>query len=599
MMVIDLIKETFKLFFIIFGLANLLRLIIGLNENEEGATKNNGIILSLLLGYPITYFLGLFNNLEIILNLHNVFDHIINIIIYLITFILATMLWSVIDNLVQIRTIRNIFFRDEEGNDFSLNNPVKNNQFYYYRIYKNGGNHYLQGDQYTKKLLKKLIEKEFKLYMVDDCYLTIDNNLNINFYNSIEKLKESIYDKDCFLTKISEHEISDMKKNFIKYHEKHIELDGLIKKEKYIEAAKTYKDINDDINYEKEIGPIFEGLKELYNKGLYKESLTGLYYIKNNNKVKEFLEESLFNIKKTYKLNQLNFMRLIVCDEKSRNKEIITRGENIGLGLKANGKVILVDDKNHFFSDYKDWRKKTVFSSYKDWQKITGISAGGIHIIGLREDGTVVSEGNYENGQHEVEEWEDIVSVSAGENHILGLKEDGTVVATGDNEYGQCDLEEWRDIIQISAGENYTLGLKGDGTVVATGDNEYGQCDLEEWRDIIQISAGKNHTIGLKNDGKVIGKGSYEYGQHEVEEWKDIVSISAGGNHIVGLKGDGTVVATGDNEYGQCDLEEWRDIIQISAGENEVIGLKSNGEYITINSFYGNYKLEGINFWDV
>ena len=45
--------------------------------------------------------------------------------------------------------------------------------------------------------------------------------------------------------------------------------------------------------------------------------------------------------------------------------------------------------------------------------------------------------------------WEafaDRKTLSAGELHTVGLRADGTVVATGDNDYGQCDVGGWQRI---------------------------------------------------------------------------------------------------------------------------------------------------------
>lgn len=36
--------------------------------------------------------------------------------------------------------------------------------------------------------------------------------------------------------------------------------------------------------------------------------------------------------------------------------------------------------------------------------------------------------------------------IAAGSEHIVGLKDDGTVVAVGDNDYGQCDVSDWNNI---------------------------------------------------------------------------------------------------------------------------------------------------------
>jgi hypothetical protein len=50
--------------------------------------------------------------------------------------------------------------------------------------------------------------------------------------------------------------------------------------------------------------------------------------------------------------------------------------------------------------------------------------------------------------------------VSAGGLHTVGLKSDGSVVAVGDNSYGQRNVGSWADITQVSAGYYHTVGLK-------------------------------------------------------------------------------------------------------------------------------------------
>ena len=162
-------------------------------------------------------------------------------------------------------------------------------------------------------------------------------------------------------------------------------------------------------------------------------------------------------------------------------------------------------------------------------------------------------------------------TISAGDVHTVGLKADGTVVATKITdkfyESGQCDVSGWTDIVAISAGYGHTVGLKADGTVVATkctGDYYSGECNVSKWTDIVAISTGFLHTVGLKANGTVVAVGRNDVGQCNVNDWTDIVAISAGSHHTVGLKADGTVVATKITdkfyENGQCDVSGWTNI---------------------------------------
>ena len=71
------------------------------------------------------------------------------------------------------------------------------------------------------------------------------------------------------------------------------------------------------------------------------------------------------------------------------------------------------------------------------------------------------------------------VAISAGGLHGLAPKNDGTIVAWGDNSSGECDVPaNLRDVKAISAGGAFSLALKNDGNIVCWGDNFFGQCDV-------------------------------------------------------------------------------------------------------------------------
>ncbi|MBQ3085662.1 MAG: tetratricopeptide repeat protein [Clostridia bacterium] len=216
------------------------------------------------------------------------------------------------------------------------------------------------------------------------------------------------------------------------------------------------------------------------------------------------------------------------------------------------------------------------------------ISAGRMHTVGVKKDGTVLSAGDNTAGQRNVGEWTDIVAVAAGDQHTVGLKKNGTVVAVGDNAHGQCNTAEWTDIVAIAAGSGHTVGLKKNGTVVAVGYNANGECAVSEWKGVTCISVGANHTVGLKKDGSVVATGLNDKQQCSVTTWKNIAAVVAGRSHTVGLKLDGTAVAIGMNEQGQCNTEEWEKIIDAAAGYGFSFGLRIDGRVSFVNT--GDWK---------
>ena len=222
------------------------------------------------------------------------------------------------------------------------------------------------------------------------------------------------------------------------------------------------------------------------------------------------------------------------------------------------------------------------------------ISAGIRYSAGVTADGNVVFSGiNFED-EMVIGTWDGIVSISSNGSFIIGLKNDGTVVTAQRSSYDyRIDASEWHDIVAVASGEHYIVGLRADGTVTAQGHNGDGQIDIDDWDNIIAIDAGWRHTVGLDSYGNVHVAGYASenllgYIEDEKELWTDLVNISAGGGggdylrtFVVGLKADGTAVAVGANEQGQCNIDEWSDLIAISAGDYHTVGLKSDGTVLT------------------
>ena len=100
------------------------------------------------------------------------------------------------------------------------------------------------------------------------------------------------------------------------------------------------------------------------------------------------------------------------------------------------------------------------------------------YAVAVSEDGFATA---YDAGDFErldmLDSWNRIAYASASGKHVVGLKDDGTVVAAGDNSCGQCDVGDWTDIVMVAASNTYTLGLKSDGSLVAAGKTD----NLSDW----------------------------------------------------------------------------------------------------------------------
>ena len=199
----------------------------------------------------------------------------------------------------------------------------------------------------------------------------------------------------------------------------------------------------------------------------------------------------------------------------------------------------------------------------------------------LTNEGTVLATGKDENGQLNVDSWSEIVEISASDDYVVGLREDGTVVSTMDIP----EITNWNEIIDVSAGNSYLAALKKDGTVLTVGVSEDTKGEEEyvtEWNNIIAISQGNHDTlVGLKSDGTVVGCGLNYYGEIEVDNWRNIIQAETKTHFTAGLKSDGTVVCVGYCDGIECDVSGWTNIKQIDVQSCGIIGVKEDGTMVS------------------
>lgn len=216
---------------------------------------------------------------------------------------------------------------------------------------------------------------------------------------------------------------------------------------------------------------------------------------------------------------------------------------------------------------------------------LVAAAAGGIHVLGLHDDGSLLAWGDDNAGMSVVPPAAtNVVAVAAGEMINMALPQNGTPVVWGYNTYGQTNVPaDLTNAIAISAGSSHCLALRQDGTVAAWGNGADGRTSVPPAAtNIVAVAAGGNHSLALCDDGAVLAWGQNIYGQTTIPaSVTNICMIAAGGLHSLALKRDGTVLAWGDDSAGQCEVPaQATNIVAVAAAGNFSMALRQDGQVI-------------------
>jgi hypothetical protein len=200
------------------------------------------------------------------------------------------------------------------------------------------------------------------------------------------------------------------------------------------------------------------------------------------------------------------------------------------------------------------------------------VAAGGLHTLGLREDGIVVAWGDNFYGQTNVPAGlTNIFAIAAGNAHSVALRDNGAVAAWGSNFYGQTNVPAAAtNIVGIAAGAYHNLALKSNGTILGWGDTNFGALNIPaDLSNVVQVAAGDGLSYALLSNGTVRSWGSGGFGAVSIPtNLTNVVQIDAGWTHLLALKSDGTAVGLGlDSGWGETTPPVgMSNVLQVSGG---------------------------------
>jgi alpha-tubulin suppressor-like RCC1 family protein len=274
----------------------------------------------------------------------------------------------------------------------------------------------------------------------------------------------------------------------------------------------------------------------------------------------------------------------------------LSTGEMYSFGSNVNGQTGLGTTVGNTLSPFQ-----VEFSP--NWDVI---SAGYLHSVAIRSDGSMWSFGANTDGQTglglsvgdtltptQVGVATDWVDCSAGRSHSLAVNNSGELYAFGANTSGQTGFGTTAgstlvptkigvatDWLSVSAGAFYSLVTKTDGTMYSFGTNNFGctgqgistgdtlvPTQIGIAIDWLYISAGYIHSLAIKTDGTMFAFGGNFNGRTglglstgntlvptQVGVATDWMDCSAGRFHSVTIRSDGSMWSFGDNADGITGL---------------------------------------------
>lgn len=288
---------------------------------------------------------------------------------------------------------------------------------------------------------------------------------------------------------------------------------------------------------------------------------------------------------------------------------MVSAGENFSLGIKTDGTLWGWGQNSNKLGlglgNLLDQNLPVQIGTDNDW--IT-VSAGNVHSLAVKSNGTLWSWGNGQFGQlgngvfnsatpnvTQVGTANDWLEVSAGDRFSLAIKTNGTLWSWGLNSTGQLGQNNLTNLnlptqvgtsanwVRIDAGHQHSLAVDSFGFMWAWGNNTFGQLGdgtnttslapilITSSNNWLQVSAGYDHSMALNTSNILFTFGNNTNGQlcdgtntasnlpiavsvSGAGTVSFYIAISAGNSFSLAIRNDNTLWSGGYNTSGQLGL---------------------------------------------
>lgn len=311
---------------------------------------------------------------------------------------------------------------------------------------------------------------------------------------------------------------------------------------------------------------------------------------------------------------------------------MVSAGENFSLGIKMDGTLWGWGQNSNKLGlgigNLADQNLPVQIGTDTDWMTV---SAGYVHSLAVKTNGTLWSWGNGQFGQlgngifnsatanvTQVGTATDWLEVSAGNRFSLAIKTNGTLWSWGLNSTGQLGQNNVVNLnlpaqvgtasnwLRIDAGHQHALAVDSLGFMYAWGNNTFGQLGdgtntnslipilITSANNWLLVSAGHDHSMALNNSNVLYTFGNNVNGQlcDGTNTASNVpipvsfstpgtvsfyIAISAGNSFSLAIRNDSTLWSGGFNTSGQLGLGN-------NTATNTLNQVGTNNNYLAISA---------------